>query len=110
MIAFYNCKRSFVKFTLTSTDRHPKQCKLMEASGECNYKRCDYLHKHDIKKYKCESCKCAWENANHVVEHWIENIKLYFCLNCEDWVQHKSNVLKDGWSLFDEEGLLRRDV
>ena len=56
------------------------------------------------------ACKCAWENANHVVEHWIENIKLYFCLNCEDWVQHKSNVLKDGWSLFDEEGLLRRDV
>ena len=35
---------------------------------------------------------------------------VFFCLNCKDWVQNKSNVFKEGWSLFDEAGYLSRDV
>ena len=57
-----------------------------------------------------ESCKCIWKDRNCVVEHDIKNIKIFFCLNCEDWVNIKENVLNEGWTLFDEGGNLRMDV
>ena len=92
------------------SDRHPKRCKWLETREGCNHNKCDYLHTVKIEKYTCASCKHAWENQNHVVEHNIENMKIFFCLNCEDWEQNKTNVLREGWTLFDEEGFLRRDI
>ena len=40
----------------------------------------------------------------------IKNMEVYFCLNCEDWVQHKNNVPNNGWSLFDQDGNLNYNV
>ena len=98
-------------------DRHPKQCKWLKSTE--GYKRgeqeCEYLHNahakvEEKKQFKCESCKYSWEDKNCVVEHVIQNMKMFFCLNCDDWVNTKENVLQKGWTLFDEEGLLRTDV
>ena len=46
--------------------------------------------------FKCVSCKSEWKESNCVVEHKIEGKKLYFCLNCDDWVRHKNRVLDQG--------------
>ena len=98
------------------SDRHPKLCKWWESSGGCKREQeCEYLHSEnkkcvEKKQFKCESCKYIWQDRNCVVEHAIKNIKVFFCLNCEDWVNNKENVLNEGWTLFDEEGFLRTDV
>ena len=62
------------------------------------------------KEFNCEGCKHTWENKIYVVEHFIENKKVFFCLNCEDWIQHKTNVFDEGWTLFDNEGYLRHGI
>jgi hypothetical protein len=98
------------------SDRHPKHCKWWESSRGCKREQeCEYLHSEnkkcvEEKHFKCESCKCIWQDRNCVVEHDIKNIKIFFCLNCEDWVKIKENVLNEGWTLFDEGGNLRMDV
>ena len=61
-------------------------------------------------KFKCEGCKYIWEEKSCVVEHVVENMKVFFCLNCDDWIQHKANVFNPGWTLFDEEGYLRHGI
>ena len=35
---------------------------------------------------------------------------MFFCLNCDDWIGNKEEVLKSDWTLFDSNGDLRRDV
>jgi hypothetical protein len=32
------------------------------------------------------------------------------CVNCDDWIQRKDEILLPGWRLFDENGDLRQDV
>lgn len=96
-------------------DRHPKLCKWIK-NGGCKRQNCVYLHTQgsfDIvtcRKYKCEGCKTVWENEKHVVEHKIQNMQTFFCLNCEDWIRNKENVFVAGWTLFDDEGYLRNDL
>ena len=97
--------------------RHPKQCKWLQSIGGCQRgeQECEYLHNADAKfevkkQFKCESCKYSWEDKNCVVEHIIKNKTMFFCLNCDDWVKTKENVLKEGWTLFNEGGFLRNDV
>ena len=51
-----------------------------------------------------------FESENYVIKHIIQNKEVFFCLNCDDWVQNKELVLKGDWTLFDENGDLRRDV
>ena len=89
----------------------------MKNSGGCKRgeQECVYLHNADAKfevkkQFKCESCKYSCEDKNCVVEHVIKNKKMFFCLNCDDWVKTKENVLNEGWTLFDEGGFLRTDV
>ena len=99
--------------------RHPKVCKWWLESG-CRREECSYLHvtlacdeekrKNAHKKYPCSGCKNAFDDKSCVVEHTIENIKLFLCLNCDDWIQKKENIIHPGWSLFDQFGNLRRDV
>ena len=62
------------------------------------------------QEFTCISCKCVWMDRNCVVEHFVQNMKLYFCLNCDDWVRNKTEVLQPGWTLHDEAGNLRMDV
>ena len=93
--------------------RYPKQCKWYKSSEGCKRQQeCEYLHNDNGEKmeYKCVSCKYSWQDKNCVVEHVIGNMKTFFCLNCDDWVHNKANVLQEGWTLFDEAGYLRTDV
>ena len=98
--------------------RHPQTCKWGKVSGGCKRHNCDYLHSvageviiQDVTvHYKCEGCKHIWENEKHVVEHNILNMKVFFCLNCNDWIKDKLAVFNKGWTLFDKYGHLRHDV
>ena len=98
--------------------RHPKACKWMEREEGCRRKdHCKYSHDIPENKtfrkgntFKCASCKHAWSQSKFVVKHELNNMQVFFCLNCEDWVQDKSKVLEDGWALFDQAGNLRYDV
>ena len=100
-------------------DRHPKICKWIKSSGGCRRQNCLYLHTgHEEdgcntssgKQFSCVGCKTVWEDENCVVGHNIKNTQTFFCLNCEDWIKNKVNVLDAGWSLFDQFGYLRNDV
>ena len=100
-------------------DRHPKCCKWIKSSGGCRRQNCLYLHTgheedgcntSDGKQFSCVGCKTVWGDENCVVEHNIKNTQTFFCLNCEDWIKNKVNVLDAGWSLFDQFGYLRNDV
>ena len=95
--------------------RHPKYCKWNKEKRGCRRQNCAYLHEEeqinaDTREFKCEGCKSVWNDKKHVVEHSIQNTKVYFCLNCEDWVKYKQNVFDWGWSLFDDGGNLRYDI
>ena len=90
-------------------DRHPKPCKWFNSSEGCSRSSgCEYLlvtvASEETVNYRCEGCKDEWTKRNCVVEYVISNRKLYFCLNCDEWINFESNVLNDGWTLLDEAG------
>ena len=98
-------------------DRHPAVCKWFNKEGGCKRSyECEYLHiklpgvTESNQRYTCISCKCTWTDKTCVKEHIVQNMKKFFCLNCDDWVKNKGNVLQPGWTLLDEAGYLRLDV
>ena len=102
-------------------DRHPKVCKWFTREVGCKRQHCDFLHDtpagddekskaHKESGYACEGCKKTFPEANYVVNHRIKSTEVFFCLNCEDWIQEKEKVFEKGWTLFDINGDLRRDV
>ena len=115
-----NCKIRDCSF------RHPRICKLLKSKNGCQRESdCDYLHDtlaceelnqiddgdvKDIDEYPCQGCKTRWTNKNHVNAHIIRDMNIFFCLNCDEWIQNKSEVLKKGWTLFDKDGFWKRDV
>jgi hypothetical protein len=98
--------------------RHPKTCKWWSKQDGCKRgSECGYLHvmsenktEANSEKFKCISCKHIWEDRSCVMEHFIGNMRMFFCLNCDDWVHDKQKVLEHGWTLFDEAGNLRMDL
>ena len=83
--------------------RHHRRCKWEESNGGCRrYQECEYVHGGDsfketsnvksavVSNYPCAGCKGIWNNSTHVVPHQIANNKLFFCLNCNDWIQKKA--------------------
>ena len=100
--------------------RHPKMCKWLKSRNGCRRNTdCDYLHvtlaEADVKLredtvYQCKGCESSWVNSLHVKEHNIQNMKIFFCLNCDEWIRDKSLVLQEGWTLYDKDGNLRQDV
>ena len=103
--------------------RHPKVCKWFRKAVGCNRgENCEFLHvtracddgdesnAHKEIAYKCESCRSIFKSEDYVLKHIIQNKEVFFCLNCDDWVQNKELVLKGDWTLFDKNGDLRRDV
>jgi hypothetical protein len=87
-------------------DRHPKQCKWLKSTE--GYKRgeqeCEYLHNahakvEEKKQFKCESCKYSWEDKNCVVEHVIQNMKMFFCLNCDVPKNYRTALSCDSQSM-----------
>ena len=99
-------------------NRHPKACKWFKAWEGCRRREaCHFSHdtlvcdgqenqaqKNETIKFNCVSCKHEWKDRNCVVSHLVNSTQVYFCLNCDDWVQDKSKVLDNGWSLFDQYG------
>jgi hypothetical protein len=45
-----------------------------------------------------------------VVKHVFADKQIFLCLNCDDWITNKSEVIKSDWTLLDRQGNLRRDV
>ena len=108
--------------------RHPKSCKWDNGMNSCKRGiECMYLHVsvdqvHNVhknhieqnvqegKQYPCVGCKYSWKERHHVKSHIIQNIEVFFCLNCDDWIQDKSAIFETGWTMFDESGGLRYDV
>ena len=94
-------------------DRHPKSCKWLESKVGCKRNDCEYLHdtlarnETQVAHFRCVSCKDTWTDSNCVVKHNINNHQVYFCLNCEDWVQNKDKVFDQGWTLLGNDGFLR---
>ena len=103
-------------------DRHPRECKWERSIGGCNRNEvCDYLHVRNVSvavneassevwEYKCAGCDSNWNDKKYVVEHVIRNMRIFFCLNCNDWIKHKEAVLDQGWTLLDEAGFLRNNI
>ena len=95
-------------------NHHPKVCKWVECSKGCIRENCAYLHyeekENTLSEFKCVGCHSAWEHGKYVIEHMIDNRKTFLCLNCEDWIQCKERVYEACWSLFDEQGYLRRGI
>ena len=61
----------------------------------------------DDGEYNCAGCKDSWTEIACVKKHVINNKKIFFCLNCDDWIQYKLKVFDQGWTLLDAEGYLR---
>ena len=101
-------------------DRHPRTCKWTKTHNGCRRPNCDYLHVtlasddgHESQAHKsfpCYGCKNNYDDATCVVKHNVENISFNLCLNCDDWIEFKDKIIYPGWSLFDQNGDLRRDI
>ena len=104
--------------------KKPKKCRYFDR-GYCKYKtKCRFTHMLGLcSQYlqigKCErkecdqrhvGCKHSWEERKNVKSHIILNMEVFFCLNCDDWIQEKAAVFNDGWTMFDETGALRYDI
>ena len=87
----------------------------------CRRKNCDFLDvtlagddgkksAHKQSCYECKGCESIYPAENYVVKHVIKNMQLWFCLNCDEWIQDKEKVLGKDWTLFDQNGDLRKDV
>ena len=102
--------------------RHPKSCKWLQSSAGCKREDCDFMHdtlahvekeKGKVEKetqlafYECAGCKDKWQESQLLVKHRIQNMEVYFCLNCEDWIKEKDRVFDEGWSLLDSDGNLK---
>ena len=103
-------------------DRHPKRCKWDKSDRGCRRgSECLYLHEtngnktdkdksSEVNNYQCQGCKYIWNERNCMEEHMIQDTRVFFCLNCNDWIKDKSTVFEAGWTMFDEAGFLRTDV
>ena len=94
--------------------RHPKRCKWMSSQVGCRRLDCDYLHDANERKlasnFKCVGCKNTWSDKMCVVEHIVQNQRVNFCLNCDDWVKYKERIFDQGWTLLDDAGFLRTGI
>lgn len=98
-----------------------KSVKWFSKEVGCRRNYCEFLHStlaksddkitaHKESSFKCEGCRGTFENKEYVVKPIIKSKEMFFCLNCDDWIGNKEEVLKSDWTLFDSNGDLRRDV
>ena len=78
---------------------------------------CDFLQvnftnseKQKAHSYQCGGCKDTWQEERCVIKHNIKKKEIFFCLNCDDLITNKANVLDSDWKLLDNDGYIRRDV
>ena len=98
--------------------RHPKICVWFNKPRGCFRQECDFLHvtlaeeesPNERSEIVCAGCKNAWEDVDCFKMHIIKGTVQHFCLNCDGWIINKHEVLIKGWTLYDENGDLRRDV
>ena len=93
-------------------DRHPYLCKWTQTKDGCRRLNCEYLHDTLVRDdgYKCSGCAETWTKQTCVNRHVINNMEVFFCLNCEDWIQDKARVFDYGWTLYDDQGFLRTGI
>ena len=97
-----------------------QKCKWWKEKQGCKRQDCDYLHvtlvcddvqaNNAHKTFPCSGCHNCYDDKTCVVQHIIKNQRIFICLNCEDWIQKKEEIMNPGWSLYDQQGNLRRDV
>ena len=108
--------------------RHPKICKWLSSRSGCTRgSDCRYLHVNivdveqisyknlkntrvETMEYECVGCKRRYPEKCYVKEHVIQNIQTFFCLNCDYYIQDKTQVFTEGWTLVDKHGFLRRNL
>ena len=100
--------------------RHPKVCKWTKTETGCRRQDCDFLHvtlagddgeqREAHKLYPCMGCKNVYDDKVCVVQHIAKNRAFFLCLNCDDWILRKDEILLPGWCLFDENGALKQNV
>ena len=116
-------KPNYVNQTIAvhyETNLMARVCKWWKGQSGCRRKDCNLLHVtlacDDIQKgcaqeyYPCFGCKNVYDDRTCIEEHNTEHCKLFLCLNCDSLIQMKNEILYPGWSLFDQQGNLRRDV
>ena len=75
--------------------RHPKYCKWYKKEVGCRRSNFKFLHvtlahsdggKNPRKEtgYKCQGCKSVFSKDTYVVNHAMQNMELWFCLNCDN--------------------------
>ena len=62
------------------------------------------------KSYPCAGCKSCFTDVACAMQYFVGNTGFFLCLNCADWIKYKENIITPGWTLFDSNGDLRRDV
>ena len=112
--------QGFICQEKTCKSRHPKVCKWTKTVTGCKRQDCDFLHvtlagddgkpTEAHKLYPCMGCKNVYDDKVCVVKHIAENRAFFLCLNCDDWILRKEEILIPGWSLFDENGDLKQNV
>jgi hypothetical protein len=101
-------------------NRHPKSCKWLQEQGGCKRQKCDYFHvildcgegqrNEAHNNFHCSGCKNNFAERSYVVDHIVHIHSVFLCLNCDSWIQQKENILNWGWSLYNNNRDLRRDV
>ena len=101
--------------------KHKSKCRFMHPEQICE----EYLEKYKCERkefslrhlkntgaanmeYKCSGCKSSWTEKCHAKEHVIQNMQTFFCLNCEDYMKDKPQIVNEGLTLVDEHWFLRR--
>jgi hypothetical protein len=89
-------------------------CKWTKTETGCRRQDCDFLHltlvgddgnqKEAHKIYPCMGCKNVYDDKVCVVHYIAENRAFFLCLNCDDWILRKDEILLPGWNLFDKNG------
>ena len=98
--------KTAVKVIAMQDTLNTKQCKWLGSKYGCRRSNCEFSHVTHASNdgYECSGCKDIWTDMTCVKKHIIENQSVYFCLNCDDWIQFKSKVFDQGWTLLDKEG------
>ena len=94
------------KWTKTEYGFRRPNCEYFHVTLACDDGKETEAH----KSFPCYGCKNSYDDATFVVTHKVENVSYYLCLNCDDWIVFKDNILYPGWSLFDQNGDFRRDA
>ena len=72
----------------------------------CRRQNCDYRHvtrayddgkeSEAHKMYPCIGCRNVYEDKVFVMQHIVQNVGFFLCLNCDGWIQKKEEIILKG--------------